>query len=76
MVSRMAYYLRKFKKTDECECAPCEAPMTPPSGGIGDAVPCMSGDRWDNVFGGPGWGGTVSGQRKRKYKVKGKRKNG
>ena len=76
MISRMTYYLRKIKKTDECECAPCAAPMSPPPGGMGDAVPCMSGDRWDNMLGGTGSGGTSSGTKKRKYKVKRRTRNG
>ena len=68
----MKYYLRRFKKTDECEAAPCEAPISSPPAGMGDAVPVLSGDRWDNVFG-LGWGHLTNVQRIKRRKSRKKK---
>jgi hypothetical protein len=68
----MAYYLRRFKKTNECDGAGCDAPMSTPPDGMGDAIPCVSGDRWDNVFG-VGWN-LVNTPKKKKYHARKRRK--
>ena len=68
----MAYYLRRFKKTNECDGAGCDAPMPTTPDGMGDAIPCVSGDRWDNVFG-VGWN-LANTPKKKKYHARKRRK--
>ena len=46
----MAWYIRRKKKTNECDVA-CAQPFSPAPDGIGDAIPCVSGDRFDNILG-------------------------
>lgn len=53
----MKYFLRKFKKTNECDsccadgmatqaaCPPCDF-----SYGMGPVIPGFSGDRFDNIY--------------------------
>ena len=69
----MAVYLRRFKKTDECDGAACEAPIAGPPEGMGPVIPGVSGDRFDNIFG-VGWSAVPNMVRTKKYKVKSKRK--
>lgn len=70
----MAFYLRRFKRTDECDGAPCDAVISEPVDGMGTAIPCVSGDRWDNVFG-LGWGNLVNTTNKKRYHTKKKKRS-
>ena len=68
------FHVRLNKKTNECDG--CAAPVDSAlSVGMGDAVPCMSGDRWDNVLGAGFVGYNNSLRPKRRYRVKRKKRN-
>lgn len=71
----MKFYIRKKKKTDECECAPSAAPFTPVPDGMGPVIPGVSGDRFDTILGTPNVNAVPHPLTKRKYKVKHKRKS-
>ena len=70
----MKVYLKKFKKTDECDVA-CAQPFPPAPDGIGDVVPMHSGDRFDNILG-AGFVGNINypTTKRRRYKVRKRKK--
>ena len=68
----MAYYIRKKKVVDECDGGVdigCSAPMTGIPDGMGQVIPCHSGDRFDNILG-DGFVNTMQIKPKIKYIVR------
>lgn len=64
----MAYYIRKKKKTNECDCS---APVDSFQDGMGPVIPGVSGDRFDTILG-AGFVNSIPMMpaSKKKYKVK------